>query len=202
MCGSKKPKTPGETEGQKQTAAIAAEKWNYYQQKLVPFENRFIDKAQVKDAEFERAEGMGAVDVQSAFGRQPTVTGGMQRTGNLAGRVAGGALRKASAAASSGVRAVSNTAERRVQGLQAIIAAGNGQKVEAQQGMLRTAANNFGTAMNDARMDAQDELSRSSSIMEGVGAGLGVYANLGTGTSGPTTVGSGGGGGTPSWRRE
>lgn len=177
MCG-KKQKPQGETEGQKETAKIGAEKWNYYQQHLVPFENQFIDRAHVKGHEMDRAEGMANVDTQSAFGNQPDVTGGAQRGGSLAMRMASGALRKARAVGSSMVRAGSNTEDRKVQGLQSIIAAGTGQKIEAQQGVLKNAANNFNTSLNEARVNAQDDFAQSSAMMQAAGMAAGAYTNM------------------------
>lgn len=178
MCGGKKPKTPGDTEGQKAIAEIATEKWNHYQKNLLPFENEFIDKAHVKAFEGERAAGMGNIDAQASIAPAMAVTGGAQRSGNLGARIAGSGLGAAKTVSSAKVRANSMTEDRKVKGLQAILAAGNGQRVGSQQGILSSAASNFRSSMSDARINAQDQLNKSSTIMQGIGAGTAIYGNM------------------------
>ncbi len=164
------------TEAEKRVAAIAAKRWNRYQQYGVPAEDRFIDKAQMKGKDFDQAAGVTAVDTNAAFGAQPQVQPGGQRGGNLATSFAEEGLDKGKALSRNLTVSGMQTDDRHAEGKMAIVSAGMGKGTSALRGATDIANTNLNASIQDASRSRQR---RQSNLDAGFGAvGVGVRAGM------------------------
>lgn len=165
-----------ETEGEKMIAAQVADMWNHYQTHLVPYEQKFMEEAQMQQADYNTASNFAGLGAESAY-KELTAQPGMQRGGNLGVDVAEANLNKAGVKASNMVGAEFQTDDIHQQGVQAIVNAGRGQAVTAQNSMMQDASNNFRKAVNSAQTDYQEWSDRQSNLGSLAGMSLGAYEN-------------------------
>ena len=164
------------TEAEKRVSALAAKRWNRYQQYGVPAEDRFIDKAQMKGKDFDQASGYANVDANAAFGQQPQVQTGGQRGGNIATSIAEEGLDKGSSLSRNLTMSGIQTDDRHAEGKMAIVSAGMGKGVSALRGATNVAATNLNSSINDAYRSRQR---RQSNLDSGFGVvGMGARAAM------------------------
>jgi len=157
--------------GEKEMAAVAADKWNRYQTDFKKMEDIFIGKSQMRDIDFKQASGYANVDTNAAFGSKPIVQAGSG--GNLATKIDAGYKDKAIATSTNLVASGNQTEDRHTAGLNQIIAAGNGQQIDAHNNLSRNSSLNFQQAVGDANRSSQKYVNRQSNI--GTAAGLATY---------------------------
>ncbi|CBV42516.1 hypothetical protein [Halomonas elongata] len=174
-----------DTPEQRHMAEVAAEKWNYAQEQLAPLENEYMQDV----GQMTTPSRMGYIEGQASQGQ-------MQATHDLMGE-ASGKLNQAGIDPSSG-RAQSvmtglslDAAEaggsqmgrgqfeqenQQVQGLQNIVAMGQGESGQAQAGLSTVAS----YAQSDARSDAVQSFNRRSANLQLLGqvAGAGTRYGL------------------------
>ncbi len=169
MCGGGANEIK-ETQGEKDIAQIAAEKWNHWYQNIRPMEDEFIDRVQMRDHDYKRAAGFANVDNQAAYGKVPAVTTGAQNRQNLAVGFANRGLAKGRSAANNLTLSQAQTDDRHTAGLSAIISAGQGLDVQAQNHLSQDAAMNFGRAAHKAQMDQARSNLHGSAFASAAGA--------------------------------
>lgn len=136
-------------------AATSAEKWNYYVEKLAPYQKQFVQKSQMTDTDYDTAGRRSLVDSEAGFATAPNVVAGGQRRGNLGVQQAHREVAKSTAKGSNLVRAGLQTDDRHAAGVEAIIAAGNGERATQQRTQSHYSALNFNQAHSQARQSAQ-----------------------------------------------
>jgi hypothetical protein len=154
-----------DTPAQKSLARIAAQRFNLYQQYFVPLENQFIsDVFTMKQPEFQKARGQLE---QRAFqqGVDPT-------SGQFRGTSQQFAQTQARGMGLGTAEALSGQTDRYYQGLQNIIALGEGQAGKTMSGLADVAD----IARQRSTAEAKTEFARSSMLGEVAGTGLGLGA--------------------------
>ncbi|OUR99219.1 hypothetical protein A9Q81_11635 [Gammaproteobacteria bacterium 42_54_T18] len=163
-----------QTWGEKELAAVSAEKWNRYQTDLKGMEDIFIKDSQMTEADFKKASGYANTDTSAAFGAAPVISAGPGQGGNLATRIDSRYKEKSKVTASNLVASGNQTEDRHAAGLQSIIAAGNGQQVDAHNNLTRNASINLNGALSSAHNDSQKYQAKMNNI--GTGIGVASYA--------------------------
>lgn len=161
-----------ETEGEKVAAAIAAEKWNYFQERLKPYQEHFIRDIQVTGRDYKQREGLSNVDAQAQVGKQ-NIRAGTHRSGNFSGAI--NRMAGAGANVTSGARVRSNIAsdDAYQSALKSIVNVGTGQAASARNGIMRSASNNLQQTINDANSNFSSWQSQQDNL--GSLAGMGTY---------------------------
>lgn len=154
---------------------MLGEKWNYYVQKLAPYQDKFIKNAQMTGVDHGRAMSTAATDTEAAFAQAPPVVAGGQRGGNLGVQLAGRELAKTGAKAANLVRAGLQTDDRHAAGVESIIAAGNGERADQQ----RTEAYYSNLNYQQAQQDSQQSFTNLTNRAQNNGAMLGAVGALG-----------------------
>jgi hypothetical protein len=177
-----KPKTPNETEEARALAEVAAQRFNRYKEVFAPLEDQYIeDVFEVRDqGNYEMAGGLASAAFQPEFQKaNENLAGQMFQQGvdpsSGAFQQNSAALRRAAAVRQGlgvGGAKIDNT-NRFYQGLQGIIAMGQGQAGEAISGMGQIASN----AEERARTRAATAFDTSSALRSGAAAGIGYLAS-------------------------
>ena len=170
-----------DTAAQKSLARIAAQRFNLYQQYFVPLENQFIsDVFAMRDSStFENVEGFVNAIQQPEFQKarqqleQQQFQQGVDPTsGQFVGRGQQFAGTQARAMGLGTAEALSGQTDRYYQGLQNIIALGEGQAGQTMSGLADVAD----IARKRSTAEAQTDFARSSMLGEAAGTGLGLGA--------------------------
>lgn len=157
MCGGgDKPKAQKQTRGERDQAAVAGEKWNYYVQRLAPYQQKMIDKAQMTESDYKLAGRRSLVDSEAAFSEVQAAGPGAQRGGNLGVQLAKREVGKTAVRGSNLVRSGLQTDDRHAAGVESIIAAGNGERATQQRTSSFYSGLNFNRARGQAIQDAQE----------------------------------------------
>lgn len=175
-----------DTPEQRQLAQVAAEKWNYAQENLAPLENAYMESVgdMTIDANMSYIAGRTLQSQQQAVS-EASQQAGMQlgqagvdpSSGRAQAAMSGIALGGASAGGETLGRAQFEQENQQVQGLQNIVAIGQGQSGQAQAGLSSIAAQ----SAVDARQSAANRFNRRSANLQLLGqvagAGTANYLN-------------------------
>lgn len=178
--------TVKDTPEQRQLAQVAAEKWNFAQEKLAPLENAYMESV----GDMTNAGNMSYIAGRTMQSQQQAVSeaseqAGMQlsqagidpSSGRAQSAMSGIALGGASAGGETLGRAQFEQENQQVRGLQNIVAIGQGQAGQAQQGLSSIASQ----SAVDARQTAANRFNRRSANLQLLGqvagAGTANYLN-------------------------
>ncbi len=167
-----------DTEAEKELAAIAKEKWELYNEKFVPLENKWMKDIETwnKKAAYDQAAGVGVAETNSAYGK--ALEDQMAAGGNI-GRIGSSIDRMSTAqgndASDSANRMQINQQNRYTSGMQAIAAQGQGKQAGAIRGLAESAS----IAGGYARQQARNEYQKDSANNELIGAGVGAASRWG-----------------------
>lgn len=177
--------TVKDTPEQRQLAQVAAEKWNFAQEKLAPLENAYMESVgdMTTDANMSYIAG-GTLQSQQQAVSEATEQAGMQlsqagidpSSGRAQSVMSGITLGGASAGGETLGRAQFEQENQQVRGLQNIVAIGQGQAGQAQQGLSSIASQ----SAVDARQTAANRFNRRSANLQLLGqvAGAGASSYL------------------------
>lgn len=177
--------TVKDTPEQRQLAQVAAEKWNFAQEKLAPLENAYMESVgdMTSDANMSYIAGRTLQSQQQAVseasnqaGLQLSQAGIDPSSGRAQSTMSGIALGGASAGGETLGRAQFEQENQQVRGLQNIVAIGQGQAGQAQQGLSSIASQ----SAVDARQTAANRFNRRSANLQLLGqvAGAGTASYL------------------------
>ncbi len=178
--------TVKDTPEQRQLAQVAAEKWNFAQEKLAPLENAYMESVgdMTSDANMSYIAGRTLQSQQQAVseasdqaGLQLSQAGIDPSSGRAQSAMSGIALGGASAGGETLGRAQFEQENQQVRGLQNIVAIGQGQAGQAQQGLSSIASQSAA----DAQQAAANRFNRRSANLQLLGqvagAGTANYLN-------------------------
>ena len=177
--------TVKDTPEQRQLAQVAAEKWNFAQEKLAPLENAYMESVgdMTSDANMSYIAGrtlqsqqQAVSDASQQAGLQLSQAGIDPSSGRAQSAMSGIALGGASAGGETLGRAQFEQENQQVRGLQNIVAIGQGQAGQAQQGLSSIASQ----SAVDARQTAANRFNRRSANLQLLGqvAGAGTAYGL------------------------
>ncbi len=166
--------TVKDTPEQRQLAQVAAEKWNFAQEKLAPLENAYMESV----GDMTSAGNMSYIAGRTLQSQQQAVSDANQQAGlqlGLAGidpssgrfqsAMSSIALGGASAGGETLGRAQFEQENQQIRGLQNIVAIGQGQAGQAQVGLSGIAAQ----SAQDARQSAATQFNRRSANLQLLG---------------------------------
>lgn len=178
--------TVKDTPEQRQLAQVAAEKWNFAQEKLAPLENAYMGSVgdMTSDANMSYIAGrtlqsqqQAVSDASQQVGLQLSQAGIDPSSGRAQSAMSGIALGGASAGGETLGRGQFEQENQQVRGLQNIVAIGQGQAGQAQQGLSSIASQ----SAVDARQTAANRFNRRSANLQllgqAAGAGTANYLN-------------------------
>lgn len=185
-----------DTPEQRHMAQVAAEKWNYAQERLAPLEGEYMQDV----GKMTAPSKMGYIEGQASQG-QMQATGDMMEQANSqlaqggidpsSGRAqstnTGLTLDAAEAGGETMGRAQFEQENQQVQGLQNIVAMGQGESGQAQAGMSSVASQ----ASADARNEAMQNFNRRNANLQLLGNVAGAGARYGMQGSGGGNSGLG-----------
>ncbi|WP_144982883.1 hypothetical protein [Halomonas sp. C22] len=184
--------TVKDTPEQRQLAEVAAEKWNFAQERLAPLENAYMESV----GDMTSAGNMSYIAGRTLQSQQQAVSAaseqagmqlsqaGIDPSGGRAQAVMSGiALGGASAGGETLGRAQFEQENQQIQGLQNIVAIGQGQAGRAQVGLSGIAAQ----SAQDAQQTAANRFNRKSANLQLLGqvAGAGTAHYMGASPSAP-----------------
>lgn len=175
-----------DTPEQRQLAQVAAEKWNYAQDNLAPLENAYMESV----GDMTNAGNMSYIAGRTLQSQQQAVSEASQQAGRQLGQagidpssgraqaaMSGIALGGANAGGETLGRAQFEQENQQIRGLQNIVAIGQGQAGQAQQGLSNVASQSAA----DARQSAANQFNRRSANLQLLGqlsgAGAANYMN-------------------------
>jgi len=176
-----------DTPAQKALASIAAQRFNLYQQYYVPLENQFIGEVQALTSlgKFQDVEGVVSASLNPEFqNARRMVTNRLvqQNVDPTSGR-----FRSAQTSISSaqgrgmglGVASgLSGQADRYYQGMQNIIAMGQGQAGQAMSGLGDIASMAAEVSRSQARSELDKYMAGQEMLGTAIGTGLGVFKGI------------------------
>lgn len=175
-----------DTPEQRQLAQVAAEKWNYAQENLAPLENAYMESVgdMTSDANMSYIAGrtlqsqqQAVSDASEQAGMQLGEAGIDPSSGRYQTAMSDIALGGASAGGETLGRAQFEQENQQIQGLQNIVAIGQGESGQAQAGLSGVAAQ----SAQDARQTAANRFNRKSANLQLLGqvagAGTASYMN-------------------------
>lgn len=172
-----------DTPAQKALASIAAKRFNLYQQYYVPLENQFMsDVASMMDpAAFENVEGFVTAIQQPEFQaarrnmqQQAFAMGADPTSGQYQGRASQMQQAQARGMGLGTTEALSGQVDRYYQGMQNIVAMGQGQAGQAIAGLGDVANIAQQRAAAEAKTSFSNYLGRQQLIGSAVGTGVGL----------------------------
>lgn len=195
MSGGSGSTTIQDTAQQKALASIAAQRYNLYQQYYVPLENEYIKniQAMTDPAAFESVEGyvtaMQQPQMQAArvgLDQQAFQRGIDPQSGQYQARAEQLSRGQARGMGLGTAEALSGQVDRYYQGLQNVIAMGQGQAGQAVAGMADVAELGQRRAISEAQSAFTRGQAQQSIIGTGLGFGAGLYMTGARGQGGGT----------------
>jgi hypothetical protein len=170
------PETPEEIA----LAQVASERWQDYQKRFVPVENKAINYVENTNLG-PMAAGMANLGTQEAFSQgEQQVTGNMESRGMRAGspgfgmNLAGYNINRAESTGLGGANAYGLATTQKLGNLQNLVAMGQGQAGASLSGQSDVA----GLASRQATIDAQASIAARGAMGEGIGTFAGMsYGN-------------------------
>lgn len=185
-----------DTPEQKALAEVAAQKWNYAQEKLAPLEDAYMeqvggmtDSGKMSYISGRAMQGQQQATSEAAdqVGDQLQNAGVDPSSGRYQDEMAGLAMDGAQAGGETAGRAQFEQENQQIAGLQNIVSIGQGEAGRAQQG-LGTIADQSAA---DARQSAANKFNRRSANLQLLGQVAGAGASYGlSGTGGSATGGT------------
>ena len=173
-----------DTPEQRYAAQVAADKWNFSQEKLAPLENQYMANVEDMDSAGRMSYIRGATN-QASMGNlsqglqqvdnQLGLAGINPSSGRWTGTQTDFAEQSAHQSGETLGRAQFQQGAEKITGLQNIVAMGAGQSTQAQAGLGDIAAQSAATA----RGDAVSSFNRKSANLQLLGAAGGAAAGLG-----------------------
>ena len=188
--------TVKDTPEQRELAAVAAEKWNFAQEKLAPLENAYMESVgdMTSNANMSYIAGRTMQSQQQATGEANQQVGAQlgqaginPASGRYQSAMSGIALGGANAGGETLGRAQFEQESQQIQGLQNIVAIGQGESGQAQQGLSSIASQSAA----DARQSAANQFNRRSANLQLLGQVAGAGAAYGLNSSGSTPPAAG-----------
>ncbi|WP_339885126.1 hypothetical protein [Vreelandella maris] len=190
MSGGGGDNSVKDTPEQRELAQVAAEKWNFAQEKLAPLENAYMESVgdMTSDANMKYIAGRTLQSQRQAVseasllaGQQLGQAGIDPSSGRFQDAMGDIALGGANAGGETLGRAQFEQENQQIQGLQNIVAIGQGESGQAQAGLSGIASQ----SAQDARQSAATQFNRRSANLQLLGqvAGAGA-ANYMNGASG------------------
>jgi len=171
-----------ETQAQRDSAQVAAERYNDFTTRYIPLENKYnsdvtggdvVNGSWVDNGTTAIKQNVVAGRVNADLASQDNgaiPVGQINRIGSL---VAGESVPKAAAAGASAMyNAKSQVRDAQVAGMQSAINVGSGQAASAIQGMGAIASN----AADAAQADAESSFAKDSAVQGAIGSGIGAGA--------------------------
>ena len=182
MCGGgDKPKQTAE---EKELGRIAVERWNDYQVRFKPIEDQYINDVQMTDSDFNQVRGSTATSVQQAFsGAETDLTNNLFASGVDPSSGAfidalDGVSQDRGLSLGTGINEAENAVDNaHVQGLQNVVAMGQGQATQAIDGMGQMAGNATNEAINRSNNSFQERSAGLQLAGTVAGAGTAMYMN-------------------------
>ncbi|MGM0858671.1 MAG: hypothetical protein ACQEW0_16560 [Pseudomonadota bacterium] len=179
-----------DTPEQRELTAVAAEKWNYAQDNLAPLEDAYMKQVgdMTSDGNMSYIRGRTMQSQQQATseltdqaGQQLEQAGINPNSGRYQGEMTGLGLDTAQAGGETLGRAQFEQENQQIQGLQNIVAIGQGESGQAQQGLAGIASQSAA----DARQSSANQFNRRSANLQLLGqvAGVGTSYGLNSGNS-------------------
>tara|TARA_R110000803_G_scaffold27524_1_gene64313 strand:+ start:459 stop:1040 length:582 start_codon:yes stop_codon:yes gene_type:complete len=168
-----------DTKAQKTLSSIAAQRFNLYQQYYVPFENQYMSDvfAMKSPSAFENVESFVTSVQQPEFQsarrnmqNQAFAMGADPTSGQYQGRAAQAQEAQAAGMGRGGAEALSGQVDRYYQGMQNIVAMGQGQASQTMTGLGDVA----GLAQTRGRSIAQESMGNYTSTLGALGTGAGL----------------------------
>lgn len=179
MCGGENK--PKETAEERELGRIAIERWNDYQSRFVPVEDQYIADVQKTEGDFDFARRSTNAGVQQSFdgaedGLRSALTsrGVTPDSGQFRKAMAGVSTDRATSVGTGLNEADLAVDTEHLRGLQSVVQIGQGQAMDALDGMGNVAAN-----------ATRDSIDRANRSFENRQAGLhlaGTAAGIGTST--------------------
>ncbi|NWO10149.1 hypothetical protein HLV40_07030 [Chromohalobacter salexigens] len=174
-----------DTPEQRQLAAVAAEKWNFAQEELAPLEDAYMESVgdMTDDGKMSyirgrtmQAQQQSASELSDQAGQELQQGGIDPSSGRYQGAMTGLSLDTAEAGGETLGRAQFEQESQQVQGLQNIVAIGQGQSGQAQAGLAGLADQSAA----DARQSSANQFNRRSANLQLLGqvAGAGTAYGL------------------------
>lgn len=176
--------TVKDTPEQRYLAQVAAEKWNFAQEKLAPLENAYMESVnQMTDAghmsyirgRTMQAQQQAGSELADQAGQQLQQGGIDPSSGRYQGAMTGLNLDLAQSGGETLGRAQFEQENQQIQGMQNIVAIGQGQAGQAQAGLAGLADQSAA----DARQSAANQFNRRSANLQLLGQVAGAGAAYG-----------------------
>ena len=195
MSGGGGDNTVEDTPEQRQLAAVAAEKWNFAQERLAPLEDAYMESVgEMTDAgrmsyirgRTMQSQQQAGSDLRQQAGQQLQQGGIDPSSGRYQGAMSGLSLDTAQAGGETLGRAQFEQENQQVTGLQNIVAMGQGEATQAQTGLAGLADQ----AAADARQSSANQFNRRQANLQllgqvaGAGTAYGLEGNWGSGAQG------------------
>jgi len=177
-----------DTPAQKALASIAAKRFNLYQQYYVPLENQFIGEVQALTSlgKFQDVEGVVSASLNPEFqnARRMVTSRLMQQNVDPSSGKFRAAQTDISSAQGRGMglgvaSGLSGQVDRYYQGMQNIVAMGQGQAGQAMSGLGDIASMAGEVSRSQARADLDRYMADQEMAGTMIGTGLGVYGAFG-----------------------
>jgi len=180
-----------DTPEQRYLAQVAAEKWNFAQEKLAPLENQYMEHVDQMDSEGNmsyirgrtfQAQNQGLSQAQGQMSQGLAQAGINPNSGRFQSEMHGLSQDIAGTGGEMAGRAQFEQDSQKVRGLQNIVAIGQGQSGQAQAGLSRLAQESSADAIAESR----NAFNRRSANLQLVGqmAGAGVNYGMNNGWGG------------------
>lgn len=177
-----------DTAAQKKLASIAAQRFNLYQKYYVPLENQFIGEVQAMsgDAAYKDVEGVISASLNPQFQNARNVVNQRLFSQNVdpsSGRFSAASVdltNEQGRGMGLGVAAgLSGQTDRYYQGLQNIVAMGQGQAGTAMSGLGDIAGFAGNVARSQSRGELDKYMARQEQAGTAIGTGIGAYSAFG-----------------------
>lgn len=182
MSGGSKPKKPSDNEHTRNLAYVAAEKWNFAQEKLKPLQEKYMEHVGSINSDSNRSFVRGRANdgMQDALGattgavRERSAQAGLDMgSGGVSGSNTDAAIAAATRGGETAARAEFELGGDEITGMQNIINMGNEQETSALRGMSRMAQ----IASGDARREVVADFNRRSANLQTLGSVAGMGAS-------------------------
>lgn len=194
--GGSSDNTIKDTPEQRHLAQVAAEKWNFAQERLAPLENQYMESV----SQMTDDDRMSYIRGRTMQSQQQTTSQAFQQTGQqlqqggidpssgrYQGAMSGVAMDGAEVGGETLGRAQFEQENQQIQGLQNIVAIGQGQAGQAQTGLAGLADQ----SASDARSAATNKFNRRSANLQLLGQVAGAGTAYGLDSLGGSTQGLG-----------
>jgi len=181
-----------ETEAERTQSKLAIERWNDYQERFAPLENRLMAEVRTTPGEMEQAQGYANAASEQQFSgarmglRDNLFSAGFNpASGGFASRMAGLATDEALATGMNEADIGQAMSDQEVYGLQGVTQLGQGNSATAFEQYGRAAGSAQDQAINDARTALNERLAMQQSVGQVAGAAT-AYGTGGVGLNKPS----------------